>query len=366
MESKRRNLDTLDLIKGLSAIFIVFHHYQQSFNCVFQGPNFYGGRINFGYLVEMFFIISGFLTALTTRESVEDFRQLFRSFSHKLKRIYPMTTIVLLFTLSVKSIDATILGDYGKLQEMWSAKAILANFLLLFRGWPGLSMMGWDNPLWYLCILIQCYLVFYGIRLICGALTNNSKNEFQRGASSILWIFVITVLTVFRKLVEIDVYRGIQAFGIGVCCYQAYIQISKKENRNTKPQVISAILIGIIVFTAVLTALFPKMQREVLIVGVFIPTLVLALLHGEWRSERSALFGKISFEVFIWHAPMMALVKLVFHCLDISSFHHSYLTMSIFALMILLFSWIMYSKVEVKLNSHGFLALQRNNMCMPS
>lgn len=358
MGSKRRNLDTLDLIKGLSAIFIVFHHYQQSFNCVFQGPNFYGGRINFGYLVEMFFIISGFLTALTTRESVEDFRQLFRSFSHKLKRIYPMTTIVLLFTLSVKSIDATILGDYGKLQEMWSAKAILANFLLLFRGWPGLSMMGWDNPLWYLCILIQCYLVFYGIRLICGALTNNSKNEFQRGASSILWIFVITVLTVFRKHVEIDVYRGIQAFGIGVCCYQAYIQIIEKEKIKANPRIFGPLLCGIVALTLALTALFPRMQREVLIVGVFIPTLALALLHSEWRNEKSSFIGKISFEVFIWHAPMMALVKLVFHVLNISSFPHSYLTMIVFAFLIVLFSWIMYTRVEIRLNkriSFGFV-----------
>ena len=51
-----------DYAKIIAASFLVFHHYQQVFDCQFPGINFYGGKIGFGLLVELFFIISGFLT----------------------------------------------------------------------------------------------------------------------------------------------------------------------------------------------------------------------------------------------------------------------------------------------------------------
>ena len=59
-----------DIIKTLAATLIVFHHYQQVFKCEFSGINFYSGLFNFGYLVELFFMISGFLTLYTFKECV--------------------------------------------------------------------------------------------------------------------------------------------------------------------------------------------------------------------------------------------------------------------------------------------------------
>ena len=55
-------INGFDYIKIVAASLIVLHHYQQVFNCNFTGINFYNGRFNFGYLVELFFIISGYLT----------------------------------------------------------------------------------------------------------------------------------------------------------------------------------------------------------------------------------------------------------------------------------------------------------------
>ena len=51
-----------DYIKIIAASLLVFHHYQQVFECKFAGINFYGGHIEFGFLVELFFTISGYLT----------------------------------------------------------------------------------------------------------------------------------------------------------------------------------------------------------------------------------------------------------------------------------------------------------------
>lgn len=51
-----------DYAKIIAASFLLFHHYQQVFDCQFSGINFYGGKIGFGLLVELYFTISGFLT----------------------------------------------------------------------------------------------------------------------------------------------------------------------------------------------------------------------------------------------------------------------------------------------------------------
>jgi len=57
---KKRNYG-LDFLKIVATILIVFHHYQQVLNVEFAGINFFGGKFYFGYLVELFFLISGFL-----------------------------------------------------------------------------------------------------------------------------------------------------------------------------------------------------------------------------------------------------------------------------------------------------------------
>jgi len=59
----------LDLLKVIATIFILFHHYQQYICGSFtNGLNFYGGIYNFGYMVELFFILSGYFMFPYIRE----------------------------------------------------------------------------------------------------------------------------------------------------------------------------------------------------------------------------------------------------------------------------------------------------------
>lgn len=51
----------LDFLKFIATVIIIFHHYQQSTGAYFSGwINFYNGEFYWGYMVELFFIISGF------------------------------------------------------------------------------------------------------------------------------------------------------------------------------------------------------------------------------------------------------------------------------------------------------------------
>lgn len=56
----RRNI-ALDIFRIIAATLIVLHHYQQGTGIVLKYINFYGGKFNFGYIVGLFFLISGLL-----------------------------------------------------------------------------------------------------------------------------------------------------------------------------------------------------------------------------------------------------------------------------------------------------------------
>lgn len=93
METKidKRNY-SLDVIKIIATILIVFHHYQQVTGTKFQLMNFYDGNFQFGFIVELFFIISGYLTFKYIKK-IEN-GELFKDFYlKKAKRLLPLVAI---------------------------------------------------------------------------------------------------------------------------------------------------------------------------------------------------------------------------------------------------------------------------------
>lgn len=62
MEKKNTREYSLDFLKVVATIIIVFHHYQQGFGVAFSKFNFAGGKFYFGYIVELFFVLSGYFT----------------------------------------------------------------------------------------------------------------------------------------------------------------------------------------------------------------------------------------------------------------------------------------------------------------
>ncbi len=53
---------SLDALKVIAATLLVFHHYEAATETQFKYINFYSGSFYFGWLVELFFLLSGFFT----------------------------------------------------------------------------------------------------------------------------------------------------------------------------------------------------------------------------------------------------------------------------------------------------------------
>lgn len=306
--SRKSDIWFFDIIKPVAATLIVFHHYQQVFKCVFPGINFYDGFFNFGYFVELFFMISGFLT-LYTFKNYAGAAQLSGCFWKKLKRLLPVVTIACLFILVVKTF--LYMDSPSDLSALWNIKAVTANFLLLFSGYPFFSMIGYNNPTWYIAILIQCYAVFYLLKYI----TNKLHIRFLFVCS--LFVALAVILNKFSLLYD-NSFRGFETFFIGVIIcdisenYKAIIQ-RVKIAQNKK--FVSAFLSLVIIIALCSIFFFPKYQRIALVFGIFPETIILSFLYrdvkinSKIRSVFKCLCG-VSFEVYIWHYPLMATIQL--------------------------------------------------------
>lgn len=102
----------------------------------------------------------------------------------------------------------------GRLTELWNVKTLVANFGLLFAGYPYFGMPGINNPVWYVCILVQCYIMYY---LIEWLLNKVSANEINLVRVCVYAFVVIISFGTFRMgFLNEASFRGVTSFSIGI------------------------------------------------------------------------------------------------------------------------------------------------------
>ncbi len=333
-------IDGISFLKILGSIIIIFHHYQQVFDCRFGGINFYGGRFYFGNFVELFFLISGFLTVYTTRES----RNLLQSLFHKLIRLYPVPLIACIFTLLLKTINAYTLGDGAAMSSLWNVRNLMLNFFLLFRGWPKLEIMGINNPTWYLCCLIQCYLLYYIILFISRKLHISEQFLFAL-------LFAVNFLLRDKSVVTQDGFRAIESFYFGILIYcvinSTFREVSDRFHVDLR---FCMFCIPALVFSLLRINGVTIEQRDYALFGIFPFFVLLAYALQNFHSRLIATAGQITFSVYVWHFPFMYLLKLCLRLFGIS-FSHTYLTMTAVMMLIWAVSFVLFKTVEIPVNS---------------
>lgn len=181
----------LDILKILAAVGIVCHHYQQLSGVYFtKGINFYGGVFSFGSLVELFFIISGVLMAMTVKPS--ETINIVKQIKKRLIRILPMTAlsviVMYIIYLIYKSLfhSALYSWDYNIYQ-------LFSSLLLVNQGWIVEFFPGVNNPIWYLCVLMLLTIIYLLVAKIC-------KNENRL----IIVSSIIIIIGLFGYYFQID------------------------------------------------------------------------------------------------------------------------------------------------------------------
>lgn len=158
-KSSNRRVYSLDVLKFLAIVIILFHHFQQETHATFAfGINWCYGSFYWGYLVELFFVISGFVTFRYVNRIQCD-TAFAPFFLKKYTRFLPMLIVAGIGYLAANLLYRTVFELGGFPFSVWA----VASSLLGIARWLNTSLMV-NNPTWYISVLLLCYVYFFFCR----------------------------------------------------------------------------------------------------------------------------------------------------------------------------------------------------------
>ncbi|MCR5604829.1 MAG: acyltransferase family protein [Lachnospiraceae bacterium] len=289
---------SIDFLKITATVFILLHHYQQLIGGVFPvGINFYGGRFNFGLMVEMLFTLSGFVvfpyiakiySGLTLKEFM----------TKRIKRLLPVIAI------TAVAYQACALLYYALFRHMeWFFDTtqlwdLVVASIGMQRGWVFTDIIYVNYPVWYISVLLLCYLIFWIGTNICARLHTSS-----RYFCVFMILFGISINSLGLDLPFMSDYtaRGYISFFVGVLM-GTYFYEPKVEKKTgiTALLTVSAL--------SVIYALRPESLENgfnYILSFLFYPSIIILFMTEPVKKLlRHMIWGylsEVTFNSFMWH-----------------------------------------------------------------
>lgn len=313
-QSERNN--ALSFLKLMAIIQIVFHHYQQYTAAEFSfGINFFGGWFDFGYVTELFFAVSGYLIYKYMQVIQKGSLTLGGWCAKRAARLLPVTAVTavvyegLLFVYHmIDYVPRHFLLDLPL--DLWGMVRTMLGLQVGF----GFGDPYINGPVWYISVLLSCYIVFYVATKLA-----------QKLGCSPIYIFIAVILIGMSPLCQSEIAfltsynaRGYYAFFTGVILahYIAKCGVSKK-----------LAMFAAAVF-ALLTAVFVVYRFAVVnnlpyvLTFMLYPSLIILcetdfakrlFRHSIWQKADGVVFN-----VYVWHVPVILLWFIVIDVLKIT------------------------------------------------
>ncbi len=344
----RKYYNSLDLLKFLAAVWLMLGHYQQVMGVLFKYTQV---RLEIGLLnnvVELFFLISGFLFAPSLKTIGDDAFSVF--FKKKACRLYPMVIITVVVGWVVLYIQYALTGDETISLGFWN---LLNSCLLTFNGGVITNIeYGINNPTWYICVLLICYTLGYFISYISKITDTNTMNYVVGMVFIGLGILNYNIDLPFANYYSA---RGYEAFFLGIIIFTIYDSAKNKLLITLG----AAFTIAVIVYCMFQHAI---MIDDVEAINIFIlnPAILLFFLgiNNCFKTRLWYFLGGISFEIYIWHAVILVIFTCYMH-LTADTRMLSWVGALIFAAVTTIVSLLSYVCVEPKVN-----ALMKKFLCV--
>ena len=299
---KRRG--SLDFLKVIATVFILFHHYQQVMGVKYpSGINFDFGSFYWGSMVELFFIISGFVMLPWCRKISEnapgsDLKSfLFRRY----RRFIPMLAVT---AVCYELMCFVIMRFVPQLADQFINLSIwgtLCDILCIQSGWCMRNTMI-NNPTWYICVLMLCYVLFWLITAFC-----REKNIKPRYGYlfMILLGFSLRISGAALPFFNDSAARGYIAFFLGLLLAMA----EDKYELHGVGRSAFYLLFAVIIILA------PDTEKTFSISYLFFPLIVLLFTSESVEKLFSAklweTLGAIQFHAFLWHLTVIECARVI-------------------------------------------------------
>lgn len=332
-------------IDGLRAIVILiivaFYHYRIYYGCIVEPHNIVQEYLcTYGNLgVEVFFCISGFMARHVYFHEIERHEISWSQFLMKrVCRLYPAMAISVITVVCIQWAGIWLWGDPIFSWHDISVTGMLLNLLGLQAGVYQSTVSAVNGPTWFISVLMVCYLLFYW-----GA----QQKDY-------VWKFGFIILLGISLLLNDEIQflflfhanaRGYISFFIGVLLYQ---------------MMANGIAIrwgGGLLFIAVLCIIPHDIvgNRNVLMGILGAPSLLYICMTNRMLKQLLEvkiikMLGRISFSVFVWHMPVMALIKLFNILLNLKLDFSSRRIWVVVVLIVVIFSAFFKYMVEDKIS----------------
>ena len=149
-----------DILRVVLTAFVLFHHYQQLTGTFFyRGINFYGGKIYFGYIVEIFFLMSGFFMVPYVAK-IRDKMSFPAFFGKRLIRLLPSMIAATVFYDIALYFYVRLCN--GTLRYPTNINVFGSIVTVLGIGSWSITKDFEINPIcWYVSVLLLCYILMY-------------------------------------------------------------------------------------------------------------------------------------------------------------------------------------------------------------
>lgn len=272
-------IEELESIRGLAALLVVFFHLPK------WNPILEIGLVNNGYLmVELFFVLSGFVIFNAYAEKIKTKKNLLRFQFLRLGRLYPIHLLFLFVFLGIevaKYVASTKFGINSPNSipfETNNFSAFVKNIFLISSILPNQSLT-YNIPAWSISVEFYTYLVFATSILLT---RNNNATLFA--AFSLISLLLLATENTFGFEPMLRCFSG---FFIG--CLTA--KLTKNIKSNISNIYLAATLIIVIIFLQL------KTTKNLDFLIYFLTALLIITIT---LSKNSILKEILRFKLFIW------------------------------------------------------------------
>lgn len=354
---------SLDFLRILAIVGILIYHFQQIFDYTpAYFPNLHTGNFNASYLVEFFFILSGFLSLrdskrLLGNSSVSnnaDAVSLASYIKQKAKRLLPVIFLPCIAYTVISYIFRSMLGNGGWYFDtvVDIPGTILATLGMQF--WGLFETNPVNYPLWYVDILLLCYIVMGIIIKLFKRMKINPSYGYT--------VMIFLGIALWNYEIEIPFFnmcasRGYTAFFLGLMLAEyannrSFTAASSADQKaasskcNNVVYLISLLFIAVISFAV--TVLKPDWfgtYDKYMYTFFTYPALILLFSSNTvsrfFKAKIIGTMGKVSYDVFAWHLNVYFVVALLDKA-SVISFTPSYGTMWLLTLISIVVGSISY------------------------
>lgn len=293
---------SLDFIKIVATVFIVFHHYQQFISGVFDnGTNYYGGIFNFGYMVELFFVLSGYFM-YPYMEKIKQGLTFKKFFTTRYLRLIPLVAIAafayqFLCLVHIKLVGGAAWFMYSR--DLWSTIVAALGFQ---EGWIFTNNTYVNYPIWYVSVLLVCYILFY-----LGTYLSNKLHVSSRYFYLALLFFGIAISAYGWDLPFMNIYnaRGYYSFFTGVLLSTYYFEKSSTKRESLTCFTIITVIIGLIAFKNNFIANGIEFTCTFILYPAIIVLFKNPIINKFFSSQIYQTIANIAFNAYVWQMPLL-------------------------------------------------------------